>query len=175
MYIPLFTNFTEATKRWTKLDFYSGGKEFSISRRKHVVVNVWLPCPCHVVAPAILQSLIVPLCSLRGCCVVLAVSECNTAKCSFSAVCPPWEAFDQSRCCVCFRVSLLACSAPWLSGVLSELKPGFLQIVFSSIRRRVHDKHAPINIFWAKAGPKTWSVSNNAICLELNHDRILTF
>jgi len=26
-----------------------------------------------------------------------------------------------------------------LSGVLSELKPGFLQIVFSKIRRRVHD------------------------------------
>jgi len=26
-----------------------------------------------------------------------------------------------------------------LSGVLSELKPGFLQIVFSRIRRRVHD------------------------------------
>ena len=32
------------------------------------VVNVWLPCPCHVVAPAILQSFIVPLCSPRGCC-----------------------------------------------------------------------------------------------------------
>ena len=96
---------------------------------KNDVVNVWLPCPWHVVAPAILQSLIVPLCSPRGCCVVLAVSECNTAKCSFSAVCPPWEAFDQLRCCVCFRVSLLACSAPWLSGVLSELKSGFLQIV----------------------------------------------
>ena len=91
-------------------------------------------------APAILQSLIVPLCSPRGCCVVLAVSECNTAKCSFSAVCPPWEAFDQLRCCVCFKVSLLACSAPWSSGVLRELKPGFLQIVFSRIRRRVHDK-----------------------------------
>ena len=105
------------------------------------VVNVWLPCPCHVVAPAILQSLIVPLCSPRGSCVVLAISECNTAKCSFSAVCPPWQAFDQLRCCVCFRVSLLACSAPWLSGVLNELKPGFLQIVFSRIRRRVHDKH----------------------------------
>ena len=102
-------------------------------------MNVWLPCPCHVVAPAILQCLIVPLCSPRGCCVVLAVSECNTAKCYFNAVCPPWEAFDQLRCCVCFRVSLLACSAPWLSGVLSELKPGFLQIVFSRIRRRVHD------------------------------------
>jgi len=26
-----------------------------------------------------------------------------------------------------------------LSGVLSELKPGFLQIVFSRIRRWVHD------------------------------------
>ena len=102
-------------------------------------MNVWLPCPCYVVAPAILQSLIVPLCSPRGCCVVLVVSECNTAKSSFSAVCPPWEAFDQLRCCVCFRVSLLACSAPSLSGVLSELKPGFLQIVFSRIRRRVHD------------------------------------
>ena len=38
------------------------------------VVNVWLPCPCHVVAPAILQSLIGTLCSPRGCCVVLAVS-----------------------------------------------------------------------------------------------------
>jgi len=38
------------------------------------VVNVWLHCPCHVVAPAILQSLIVLLCSSRGCCVVLAVS-----------------------------------------------------------------------------------------------------
>ena len=96
-------------------------------------------CPCHVVAPAILQSLIEPLCSPLGCCVVLAVSECNTAKCSFSAVYPLWEAFDQLRCCVCFRVSLLACSAPWLSGVLNELKPGFLQIVFSRIRRRVHD------------------------------------
>ena len=103
---------------------------------------IWLPCPCHVVAPAILQSLIVPLCSSRGCCVVLAVSWCNTAKCSFRAVCPPWEAFDQLRCCVCFRVSLLACSAPWSSGVLSELKPGFLQIVFSRICRRVHDTHA---------------------------------
>jgi len=102
-------------------------------------VNVRLPCPCHVVAPAILQSLIVPMCSPRGCCVVLAVSECNTAKCSFSAVCPPWEAFDQLRCCVCVRVSLLACSTPGLSGVLSELKPGFLQLVFSRIRRRVHD------------------------------------
>jgi len=32
MYISLFTNFTEATKRWIKLDFYSGGKEFSILR-----------------------------------------------------------------------------------------------------------------------------------------------
>jgi len=85
-----------------------------------IVVNVWLLCPSHVVAPAILQSLIVPLCSPRGCCVVLAVSERNIAKCSFSAVCPHWEAFDQLRCCVCFRVSLLACSAPWLSGVLSE-------------------------------------------------------
>jgi len=104
------------------------------------VVNVWLPYPCHVVAPAILQSLIVHQCSPRGCCDVLAVSECNTAKCSFSAVRPPWEAFDQLRCRVCFRVSLLACSAPWLSGVLSELKPGFLQIVFNRIRRRVHDK-----------------------------------
>jgi len=112
------------------------------------VVNVRLPCPCHVVAPAILQSLIVPLCSPCGCCVVLAVSKCNTAKCSFSAVCPPWEAFDQLRCCVCFRVSLLACSAPWLSGVLSELKPGFLQRVFSRIRRRVHDMaHALIFVF----------------------------
>ena len=38
------------------------------------VVNVWLLCRCHVVAPAILQSLIVPLCSPRSCCVVLAVS-----------------------------------------------------------------------------------------------------
>ena len=107
-------------------------------------MNVWLPCPCHVVAPAILQSLIVPLCSPCGCCVVLAVSKCNTAKCSFSAVCPPWEACDQLRCSVCFRVSLLICSAPWLSGVLSELKAGFLQIVFSRICRRVHDNmHAP--------------------------------
>jgi len=105
-------------------------------------VNVWLLCHCHVVVPSILRSLIVPLCSPRGCCVVLAVSQCNTATCSFSAVCPPWEAFDQWRCCVCFRVSLLACSAPWLSGVLSELKPGFLQIVFSRIRRRVHDKQS---------------------------------
>ena len=102
-------------------------------------MNVRLPCPCHVVAPAILQSLIVPMCSPSGCCVVLAVSECNTATCSFSAVCPPWGAFDQLRCCVCFRVSLLACSAPRLSGVLNELKPGFLQLVFSRIRRRVHD------------------------------------
>ena len=42
--------------------------------------GVWLPCPCHVVAPAILQSLIVPLCSPRSCCVVFAVSECNTAQ-----------------------------------------------------------------------------------------------
>jgi len=48
-------------------------------------------------------AILVPLCSPRGCCVVLAVSECNTAKCSFSAVCPPWEAFDQLRCCVCFQ------------------------------------------------------------------------
>ena len=40
----------------------------------HYCVNVWLLCRCHVVAPAILQSLIVPLCSPRGCCVVLAVS-----------------------------------------------------------------------------------------------------
>ena len=103
------------------------------------VVNVWSPYPCHVVAPAILQSLIVPLRSPRGCCVALAVWECNTAKCSFSAVCPPWETFDQLRCCFCFRVSLLTCSAPWLSGVLSELKPDFLQIVLSRIRRRVHD------------------------------------
>ena len=94
-------------------------------------------------APAILQSLIVPLCSPRGCCVVLAVSECNTVKCSFSAVSPPREAFDQLRCCVCFRVSLLVCSAPRLSGVLSELKPGFLQKVFSRIRRRVHDNLIP--------------------------------
>ena len=39
-----------------------------------IVVNVWLPCPCHVVASAILQSLVVPLYSPRGCCVVLAVS-----------------------------------------------------------------------------------------------------
>jgi len=38
------------------------------------VVNVWLHCPCHVGAPALLQSLIVLLCSSRGCCVVLAVS-----------------------------------------------------------------------------------------------------
>ena len=112
---------------------------FKDETRSTLVVNVWLPCPSHAVAPAILQSLIVPLCSPRGCCVVLAVSECSTAKCSFSAVWPPWEAFDQLRCCVCFRVSLLACSAPWLSGVLNELKPGFLQIVFSRIRRREHE------------------------------------
>ena len=107
------------------------------------MLNVWLPCPCHVVAPAILQSLIVPLCSPRGFCVVLAVSECNTAKCSFSAVCPPWEAFDQLRCCVCFRVSLLACSAPWLSCVLNWAVSlaSWLSCVpaeFSRIRRRVH-------------------------------------
>jgi len=40
VFIPLFTKFTEATKRWTKLDFYSGGKEFRISRissRKHFI------------------------------------------------------------------------------------------------------------------------------------------
>jgi len=40
VYNPLFTNFTEATKRWIKLDFYSGGKEFSILRisgRKHFI------------------------------------------------------------------------------------------------------------------------------------------
>jgi len=37
------------------------------------------------------------------------------------------------------ELSLLACSAPWLSGVVSELKPGFPLIVFSRIRRRVHD------------------------------------
>jgi len=37
VYIPLFTNFTEATKRWTKLDFHLGGKEFSISSRKHFI------------------------------------------------------------------------------------------------------------------------------------------
>jgi len=30
VFIPLFTNFTKATKRWIKLDFSSGGKEFSI-------------------------------------------------------------------------------------------------------------------------------------------------
>jgi len=51
----------------------------------------------------------------------------------------PGKHFDQLRCCVCFRVSLLACSAPWLSGVRSDLKPGFLQIACSRIRRRVHD------------------------------------
>ena len=49
--------------------------EFAQTRSGLVpVVNVWLPCPCHVVAPAILKSLILPLCSPRGCCVVLAVS-----------------------------------------------------------------------------------------------------
>jgi len=40
LYIVLFTSFTEATKRWIKLDFYSGGKEFSILRilnRKHFI------------------------------------------------------------------------------------------------------------------------------------------
>jgi len=40
VYIPLFTNFTEAKERWKKLDFYSGGKEVSISRissRKHFI------------------------------------------------------------------------------------------------------------------------------------------
>ena len=99
-----------------------------------------------------LAILIVHLCSPRGCCVVLAVSECNTAKCSFSAVRPPWEAFDQLRCCVCFRVSLLTCSAPWLSGVLSELKPGFLQIVFNRIRRRVHDRLQTVgDVLWTCA------------------------
>jgi len=39
VYIPLFTNFTDAMKRWIKLDFY-GGKEFSILRissRKHFI------------------------------------------------------------------------------------------------------------------------------------------
>jgi len=36
-------------------------------------------------------------------------------------------------------LSLLACSAPWLSGVFSELKPGLPLIVFSRIRRRMHD------------------------------------
>jgi len=57
-----------------------------------------------------LAILIVPLCLPRDCCVVLAVSYCNTAKCSFSAACPSWEAFDKLRCCACFRVSLLSCS-----------------------------------------------------------------
>ena len=66
----------------------------------HNVVNVWLPCPCHVVAPAILQSLIVPLCSPRGCCVVPAVSECNTAKCSFSAVCPRGSIWSVTLLCL---------------------------------------------------------------------------
>jgi len=34
-----------------------------------------------------------------------------------------------------------------LSGVLSELKPGFLQIVFSRIRRRVYDnRHLPFGV-----------------------------
>ena len=40
------------------------------------------------------------------------------------------------------ELSLLACSAPWLSDVFSELKPGLPLIVFSRIRRRVHDTKA---------------------------------
>jgi len=47
--------------------------------------------------------LVVPLCSPRGCCAVLAISYCNTAKRSFSAACPSWEAFDKL-------------TSPWSSG-----------------------------------------------------------
>jgi len=117
-------------------------------------------------------AILVPLCSPHGCCVVLAVSECNTAKCSLSAVCPPWEAFDQLRCCVCFRVSLLAFSAPWLSGVLSELKPGFLQIVFSRIRRRVHDTSLCIFVGHGLLFYPVWSPASVCLCKLLHLSQI---
>jgi len=56
VFIPLFTNFTEATKTWIKLDFYSGGKEFIILtpwrlggfgdfRKKKQQFSVALPTP----------------------------------------------------------------------------------------------------------------------------------
>ena len=54
--------------------FHVSTPEWDCPTNVAIVVNVWLHCPCHVVAPAILQCLIVPLCSSRGCCVVLAVS-----------------------------------------------------------------------------------------------------
>jgi len=41
------------------------------------------------------------------------------------------------------ELSLLACSAPSLSGVFSELKPALPLIVFSRIRRRMHDTFIP--------------------------------
>jgi len=39
-----------------------------------------------------------------------------------------------------------------LSGVLSELKPGFLQIVFSRIRRRVHDTRTQTEVGLLESG-----------------------
>ena len=99
---------------YTEQSVYTRASNFFV-----LVVNVWSPCPCHVVVPAILQSLIVPLCSPRGCCVVLAVSECNTAKCSLAQFARPGKHLSGTLLCLCFRVSLLAFSAPWLSGVLS--------------------------------------------------------
>jgi len=67
-------------------------------------------------------------------------------------------------------VSFLACSAPWLSGVLSELKPGFLQIVFSRIRRRVHDKYDFGMIFYSSRRGKD-AVCKVASTLERNDFR----
>ena len=73
---------------------------------------------------------------LLRCACGLVMQYCNVFfKCSLPALGSIWSV---TLLCL-FRVSLLACSAPWLSGVLSELKPGFLQIVFSRIRGRVHD------------------------------------
>ena len=106
------------------------------------MVNVWLPCPCHVVAPAILQSKSLCPC-VRPAAVVLCLRSRNAILQSVLLVQLARPAKHSISYAVMFisELSLLACSAPWLSGVFSDLKPGFPLIVFSRIRRQVHDKY----------------------------------
>jgi len=101
--------------------FYCCRKNFNVYNKKQMYVW-WMYCLCHVVAPAILQSF-VPLRSPRDCRVVLAVSYCITAKCSFSAACLSWEAFDKLRCCVVseFLCSHLSCRTlhDWVASLVN--------------------------------------------------------
>jgi len=102
----------------------------SYTHTTQTVVNLSLPC--HVVAPAVLQSLIVPLfCPVA---VVLCLQDlhCSTAKCSFSEACLLWEAVDKLGCCThllfharaLFALLFFSCRGLWCS-VFSELKPAF--------------------------------------------------